>query len=424
MQTHYFATSKHPMTTEQPIYSNSVANVSIFEVGDKLRVELPIETNKVYLKAFTKVGGVSSETEAKDMAVWIFDKSKVAQIKLINQMINSDVSTLYKVKSDEPTVPSIEVKLATKLASMPVLPARSPTKPLQAPKPGAPRVTPSVETKIVNVPSPNKRVMPPPPPGSGISAEILAAASTAATSKGSGEEGTYPRLIYQDPNYPEMWIADYTPPSMVLFCPPKWGKENTDALQQAGGKSNWNYKTDQEGKTTAYGWVFAKSNVKGMEFLSQLAGGIDLLALAPPPSQGQRTWGRGRGRGSSFKPVFTSGESKQGPQLPTARVGGIPKPGSAIPKPVTPPKPETPVDLLIKLVEKLNQPMAKATVQNIGESPYDFRVGFFGPKSAVETMVSEYMTTYPTSGYSTGVDFDVTTATGRVVIVSRSKSSD
>jgi hypothetical protein len=231
-------------------------SVKIRETPETLVLEGSTEFNTTYGQFFTQTGGKIIETTATT-ATWSLPKSPVTT-QIINRMVGFNIEDKYSLTPAPAPAPAPITVGGMSFPSMltPGLTTGSNKSPLSPPTFPAGLGSHGLTT----APRSTAGEYAPPPPPFPTTATVGGAYSPAtdrppATLIGGGEAQGW-------------WIYDYTDASIAVFV----GKEayeagGGDCLKQAGGKST-RLTPDGPGTTPRSGWIFAKSNANGMNYLS------------------------------------------------------------------------------------------------------------------------------------------------------------
>ncbi len=385
------------MSTPIKIYENLTAGVCIYETLTQLEFLAAPEIDATYASYFTQYGGKRAVVVKPDAPgesiTWTFDKTNALALQLLDRITGQDMKSLFRVGA--------------------------PSSPL--------------------------------PPGGDLAAMMAAASGVTLPGAGGGstESGFERKIIYKN-DTAHCVVVDYSDYSVVLFCPEGWGRANSKSLTEVAifNSRMQNNPTDPSSK--APGWAFKKSDPKAAAFLKSLFGeDVMAKATAVPAKKGGGGrggggWGGG-GRGGGWggggrggwgaqeAPAPTMGSFGAptgfggGLPIPGIPSGGLPlpgMPGMGTALPPSPPKHAAPVDTLNEVLNQLTQPMAKAQRKDLTDpTGATIRVGFYGPKAAVEPMIAAYIAEFPVSTFATGIELDANVGTNRAVIMSRTQLS-
>jgi len=255
------------------IVSNPEVNLTITEAPDHLTVSGPSAFSSAYAPYFTQVKGRIVETSA-DKVDWQIPKSHDAG-QVLSQILGYDITTKYTLQAPPKPIT---------VAGMTFTP------PTPLPTPSSLPVPAARPERVERQP-----------------ARLI----------GGGEAQQW-------------WIYDYSPASVAVFIGRSLYEQNGHKLlEQAGGKSSSLY-PDGDGSMSRRGWIFAKSNKGGMDYLSQMLG-VDIKTLSDFSQV--RSRGRRPDDGEmapyvphALGPQMTSGPFPQG----LASIPGIPEPGAVL----------------------------------------------------------------------------------------------
>lgn len=200
-------------------------------------------------------------------------------------------------------------------------------------------------------------------------------------------DDSVPPLLWQNEEK-TITVSDYSDKAWAVYLDRETGKHHSEWLRAVGGKYNGRLKDPHLRGMRSPGWIFAKSQRKASEAISQLTGG----------QVGAKT------------PEWES--------YPASQPIGAPHIG-AVSLPVGESK-----SVLLSLDEILNRllvPLSAAEVEEVKLSdPRGFiRLGYSGPKTLIDKRVEEYLAKYPPDTYSTALELDLTVGSNRVIILSR-----
>lgn len=275
------------MAQQNVLFTDESSGVKITELtSDKVGFDIKAEHNSTFQSFFAQVGGKLSAS-ADGIVTWEFTKSPQVSA-LFQQIVKQDIESKYTMQgpitaggmtfggalnaqastpqqqSTLPGTPSTQLGTAGIMPGAAPLPTLTPV-PTALPVPGS--TMPGTYTPQASLPQPGFSQ------AGGLNMSVVSSMQSmpgtpqGVTSTYQRKERQPTRLAFGGPEN-DFWLYDYSDKSVAVFLGKTTYETIAPYLDQNGGKGSYLY--PDGGTQGRRGWIFAKSNDKGMEALAVL----------------------------------------------------------------------------------------------------------------------------------------------------------